>query len=212
MGVYDLKPAFSRKLEPVMRFATRFHPNTVSAFATACSLLAALLLVLAPSTDWLYLLVPPFLFLRIVFNVLDGKVALRRGMQCRTGEMVNEFSDRLNDTIIFGGLALSGVIAPAWVLSALVAMLLVSCLGILAKAAGGSRRFDGPLGKPERMIILGLASIAAFFAPRAGWTAWQGLHGVEAVFLLATWLILVLAVPTLLIRWVRAWREQGPGE
>ena len=121
--------------------------------------------------------------------------------------MVNEFSDRVNDTIIFGALALSGASPLGWTMGALVAVLLVSYLGILPRAAGGSRRFDGPLGKADRMFLLALASLAAFVAPRMGWPAWRGLDEADTVLLFTMWLFIALAVLTIINRWRRGWRD-----
>ena len=204
MVVYGLKPRFRAALRPVLAFASRFHPNTVSGGAVAFALLAALALLLAPGRPWLFLVAPLLFFLRIAANALDGMVAQERGLASPRGEMVNEFSDRVNDTIILAGLAAGGLGDLRLVAAALGATLLVSYLGILPKAAGGSRRYEGPMGKADRMLLLGLACLAA-------WVAVQwGLRWTPAdVMTVALWLWIGLAVVTMAIRWRRAWAEVG---
>lgn len=179
-------------------FASRFHPNTISAMGTVFAVLAAAMLVDAPTRPWMLLLVPLMLFLRIACNALDGMVAVRRDMQSATGEMVNEFSDRLNDTVILAGLALSGLAPAAITLAALVAVLLVSYLGILPRAAGGERNYDGPMGKADRMLVLGAACIVGFIEP-------SGVSA-NAALTFAAALIFAGAVVTIVRRWIRSWR------
>ena len=204
MGIYGLKPRFRAALRPVLAFACRFHPNTVSGAAVSFALLAGLALWQAPARPWLLLAAPALFFLRIAANALDGMVAQERGLASPRGEMVNEFSDRVNDALILAGLAAGGLVHPALSSAALAGALLVSYLGILPKAAGGSRRYDGPLGKADRMLLLGIACVAAWAAVRFGWP-WDAGRVLEA----SLWLWLALVPVTLAIRWRRAWRELG---
>ncbi|MHB1261395.1 MAG: CDP-alcohol phosphatidyltransferase family protein [Thermoplasmatota archaeon] len=207
MVVYGLKPRFRAALRPVLTFACRFHPNAVSGAAVVFAVLAALALWQAPARPWLLLVAPVLFFLRIAANALDGMVAQERGLASPRGEMVNEFSDRVNDTLILAGLAASGFVPPLLAAAVLVATLLVSYLGILPKAAGGSRRYDGPMGKADRMLLLGLACVVAWVATHWG----IGLAAGKAVEV-ALWLCLALLVGTLMVRWAKAWRELGrPG-
>lgn len=204
MAVYGLKPRFRAALRPVLAFACRFHPNTVSLAAVAFAAFAGLALWQAAAHAWLLLAVPPLLFLRIAANALDGMVAQERALASPRGELVNEFSDRVNDTLILAGLAASGLAPGALVAAALAGTLLVSYLGVLPKAAGGSRRYDGPMGKADRMLLLGVACIAAWAAVRFAlpWTP-------GGAFAAALLLWVALAAVTLAVRWTKAWRELG---
>lgn len=191
MAIYALKPAFRRVLRPVHRAMERLHPDAISGLAVLCAAAAAVSLWQAPDHAWLYLLAPVLFFLRIAFNALDGMVAQSRGLASPRGEMVNEFSDRINDTLIFGGLWVSGVAPDLLVGGALVVTLLVSYLGILSRAAGGERRFDGPAGKADRMAIVGVACVVAFFGPR------------DQALSIACGLVIGLGIITLGVRWFR---------
>jgi CDP-diacylglycerol--glycerol-3-phosphate 3-phosphatidyltransferase len=204
VGVYGLKPRFRAALRPVLAFACRFSPNAVSGAAVAFALLAGLGLALSPRWPWLLLAVPVLLFLRIAANALDGMVAQERGLASPRGEMVNEFSDRVNDTLILAGLAAGRLADVRLVAAALAGTLLVSYLGILPKAAGGSRRYDGPLGKADRMLLLGLACVAAWAVVRS-----PGRASPQGAFGAALWLWVALVPVTLAVRWRRAWRELG---
>ncbi len=200
VGAYGLKPAFRRALRPLLAWACRFHPNTVSLFAVLCAAAAGLSLWGAAYWPWLVLVVPPLLFARIAFNALDGMVAQERGMASRRGELVNESSDRLNDALILGGLAASQVPDVALTLGALAAILLVSYLGILPKAAGGPRLYGGPGGKADRMAVVGLGCILAYAVPMASAVTARDVWGWTLAALIA------LACVTAILRWARAWR------
>ena len=205
MGIYGLKPRFRQSLRPVLAFFCRFHPDTVSGFAVLCALAAAVSLGLAGRWPLLLLAAPPLFFLRIAFNALDGMVAQERGLASPRGELVNEFSDRVNDTLILAGLGASGLVDLRLLAAALAVTLLVSYLGILAKAAAGVRLTAGPLGKADRMLLLGLGCVAASLVPR--WTALdigQVLDWTLAAFVL-------LGLVTVANRWRLAWRAADLG-
>jgi phosphatidylglycerophosphate synthase len=112
---------------------------------------------------------------RTALNALDGLVAKRTRTARAWGEVLNEFSDRLADMVLLGGLALAGLAPGLVAASAIVAVLLGSYLGVLSKAAGGPRQYGGVMGKADRMVLLAVAApmalifdaevvITAFFA------------------------------------------------
>jgi CDP-diacylglycerol---glycerol-3-phosphate 3-phosphatidyltransferase len=203
--VYGLKPAFRRALAPTLRMASRFQPNTISALAILFAAGAGACLAFADRWPALLLLTPPLVFLRIACNALDGMVAQARGMATRQGELVNEFSDRVNDALVFGGLALSSLVEPSLALGALAVAFAVSYLGILPKAAGGSRVYTGPFGKADRMLLLGLACVLAYVLPLA--TPWKA----SEVLAWALWAGIALGALTVGLRWRLAWRQlRGP--
>lgn len=203
MVVYGLKPAFRRVLGPVMGAVNRFHPNTVSLFAVLFAAAAGCALAFAEQRPWLLLVTTPLLFLRIACNALDGMVAQARGMASARGELVNEASDRVNDALIFGGLALSGLVPAALALGILALAMAVSYLGILSKAAGGPRLYTGPFGKADRMLILGLGCILAYALPQA-WAV-----APETVLAWTLWASLALGLATLILRGAKAWVALG---
>lgn len=199
MVVYGLKPAFRRALAPFLRLACRFHPNTVSAWAVLFAAAAGAALALAERWPALLLLAPLPLFLRIACNALDGMVAQQRQMASPQGELVNEFSDRVNDGLVFGGLALSGLVEPALALGVLALALAISYLGILPKAAGGPRLYTGPFGKADRMLLLGLGCVLAYVLP-----VWLDLSSSDLLSW-TLWASLVLGSVTVVLRWAKAW-------
>ena len=185
-GIYAIKPTFQRSLHGVedRLVAWQVHPDRLTFLALAVSGLGAACLFLAPLRPELLLVVPFVAVVRTALNALDGMVAVRRGLARPWGEVLNEFCDRLADVLLFGGLALSGATSPLLGGAALVAVLLGSYLGILARAAGGRRQYGGPMGKADRMILLAVATPLGLVLPVE--TVYNGYLAVVLVGVLVT--------------------------
>jgi hypothetical protein len=71
-------------------------------------------------------------------------------------------------------------VRPALALGALAAAELASFVGVSARAAGGRRRYEGPMGKPDRMLVLGAAALAAAASRRPARVLNAGLALIAA--------------------------------
>lgn len=98
--------------------------------------------------------------IRLLCNLFDGMVAVKRGTASRKGELYNEVPDRVSDAAVFVGLGYSagGVIALGYI-AALVCVF-VAYVRTTAKSVGAPNDFCGPMAKPQRMA---LATIVAFY-------------------------------------------------
>jgi phosphatidylglycerophosphate synthase len=178
MGIYAIKPAFQRSLRPIedLLVDRNVHPDAITLGALGLSVAGGVAFAFAAEQPLALLAAPAVALGRTAMNALDGLVAKRTGKARAWGEVLNEFSDRLADVALLGGLALAGF-ADLWLASAaIIAVLLVSYLGILSKAAGGSRQYGGVMGKADRMILLGVAvPLAIFFDANVVITALFGI-------------------------------------
>ncbi len=168
MGIYAIKPAFQRSLRPVedLLVERRVSPDAITLGALGLSAAGGAAFAFAAQQPLALLAAPAVALGRTALNALDGLVAKRTGKARPWGEVLNEFSDRLADVALLGGLALSGLADLRLAAGALVAVLLASYLGILSKAAGGPRQYGGVMGKADRMILLGTAApLAIVFDP-----------------------------------------------
>ena len=165
MGVYDLKPRFRRVLSGLLPALRPVHPDVLTWGALLVSVVAAVLLARSTGRGCVnYLLVPLLLFVRIALNALDGMLAQATGKARPFGEVLNESTDRLSDTALLFGVALSPHSSLAFGAPAIAAVLFSSYVGILGKAVGAGRQYGGVLGKADRMLWLGLACVVAYFA------------------------------------------------
>lgn len=205
MGIYAVKPWFRGRLtgaaDALVR--KRVAADTVTLAGLAASAGGGLAIIVGNSAKVAWLLVPLFALARITANALDGLVAQRSGTARAAGELLNETSDRLADALLILPIAVVDGVAMALPFAAFATAELASFVGITSRAAGGARRYDGPMGKPDRMALVGLASVFAVFAGTPD-TIWEA----------ALVLVIVGAVVTAANRFVRAWREldASPGQ
>ena len=73
--------------------------------------------------------------------------------------------DVLSDAVMFFPLVKLPGVTPGWVLLFIFLALLNEFIGVLTKAATGVRRYDGPMGKSDRAVVLGLTCLLFFFFP-----------------------------------------------
>jgi CDP-diacylglycerol---glycerol-3-phosphate 3-phosphatidyltransferase len=165
LGIYGIKPWFQKQLQPLVKALWNVHPDVLTWSALGVSMLAAVLLYSAYEKPWLAAVAVPFLLLRLMLNALDGMLAKQTGKARAAGEVINELSDRLSDVAIFLSFAFWPDIKLHLVLLAMIAMMIVSYVGILGKAVGAEREYGGMLGKADRMILLAVACIVFAIAP-----------------------------------------------
>lgn len=171
-GIYAIKPMFQKALIPFedALVSAKVHPDAITFAALGVSILGAIALAVSslPGMLWLLCTSPVIAFVRTALNALDGMVATRTGTAHAWGEVLNEFSDRLSDLVIFVGLFLSRQASGPLLVSVVVTVLLSSFMGVLSKAAGAKRQFGGLMGKADRMILFGLMGPLAFLLDQKG--------------------------------------------
>lgn len=98
--------------------------------------------------------------LRLLCNLFDGMVAVEGGFRTKTGELFNEFPDRLSDTFVLLGAGYAGgQYGPTlgWV-AALLAVL-TAYVRALGGAVGVTQSFCGPMAKQQRMAVITFACL-----------------------------------------------------
>lgn len=171
ISVYRLKPAFVALLRPFARglAAVGVTANQVTVAACLLSLLYAALLAYFPAATLLWGLLPVCLFLRMALNVLDGILAREHQQQSRLGALLNEMGDVVADAALFAPLALLPGVPAALVACVIWLALLTEFAGTLGLLIGSSRRYDGPCGKSDRALLLGLAGLLPLLPLPDGW-------------------------------------------
>lgn len=187
MSVYDLKPRFQALLRPLANALARWgvSANAVTILAMAGSLVVGFACIYAWADALLLLLWPAWLFARMALNAIDGMLAREHGMKTPLGGVLNEVGDVVSDTALYLPIAFftAGALWPA-VLFTLGAALTEFC-GVLGKALGGSRRYDGPMGKSDRALLVGALAAATFLFPSL-YKAWPGFLWAAAALTLVT--------------------------
>ena len=178
MSIYELKPKFQNLLRPfaIKLEARGVTANQVTLAACTISVILGLILTALSDYEWLFILIPIWLFVRMALNAIDGMLAREFNQQSRLGGYLNEITDVVSDAALylpfafvypFDGLQIGLII---W-LSALTEF-----CGVLGQVQGKTRRYDGPLGKSDRAFLFGMLGLVYVFAPTLldflYWVAW----------------------------------------
>jgi CDP-diacylglycerol--glycerol-3-phosphate 3-phosphatidyltransferase len=186
-SVYDLKPKFQNLLRPAMNALARagLTPNVVTVTAIVGSILAGVAVSQSAAKPALLLLLPVWLFLRMALNAIDGMMARELGMSTQLGAVLNELGDAISDLGLY--LPLAFVYEPArWpVIAFSIGAVLTEFSGVLGRALGASRHYEGPMGKSDRAFVVGALGLATFLFPRA-LGAWPWIFAVASLLTVAT--------------------------
>ena len=186
ISIYNLKPKFQQLLRPVLDALHNAHitANQITIASIGLSFIIGGFFWFADSHILYYLALPIGLLLRMALNALDGMMARVYNQQSKKGEVLNELGDIVSDVAIFFPLLKFESGAIYLIVLFICLSILNEFAGLMAKAIGGKRRYDGPMGKSDRAFLISIYGILSF--------AWVGFS-VYSIYLF------YLAVPLLLI-------------
>jgi CDP-diacylglycerol--glycerol-3-phosphate 3-phosphatidyltransferase len=185
-----LKNGYLRLVDPVADFFVRagVHPNTITAFGTACTVAASVIFGMGHirTAGW-------FLGLTALFDVLDGTVARRSGKESTFGAFLDSTLDRLADGAVFVGLATfyalsvehGSTLMMLVCMSGLVGALMTSYTRARAEPLGIDAKV-GMVQRPERVVLLS-APQAFFGLALDGWV----LRAVVFIITIGAWITVI---------------------
>ncbi|SDV46146.1 CDP-alcohol phosphatidyltransferase family protein [Chitinasiproducens palmae] len=190
ISIYQLKPKFQSLLRPLVRklHARGVTANQVTLAACAVSLVCGAIVAIAatdvhPAVFWL---IPTWMFVRMALNAVDGMLAREFGQASALGAYFNELCDVIADSALFLPFALLPGVWPAVVVLVTLLAVFTEYAGVMAPLIGGTRRYDGPMGKSDRAFVFGL--LAAGVA--LGWLSFVWLNTAFVLLsLLLAWTI-----------------------
>ena len=170
ISVYQLKPRFQQLLLPILNQLHKKHitANKITLVAIVWSALIGGLLFMSPNHPIYLFFVALGLFIRMALNALDGMMARSFNQQSKLGEVLNELGDVVSDTIIFCALFSFSYASNMLVFLFIVLSIINEFSGVLAKLISGIRRYDGPMGKSDRALLIGLGGLLYFIFPSIG--------------------------------------------
>lgn len=165
ISIYQLKPRFQQALQPVCDFLYRqgFTANQVTIAAILLSAGLGFLFLCYPHAAIVLLLIPIGLLVRMGLNAIDGMMARQYGMESKLGQVLNELGDVLSDLFIILPLAIISTMNSGIIILFAMLTILNEFAGILGQAMGGTRRYDGPMGKSDRALIIGLFCLVGYY-------------------------------------------------
>lgn len=141
----------------------RLTPNRITTIGIILAFLSAFAYAEWQSNT-LYLLLATFLLLLSGFcDALDGVVARLFQETTAFGGFLDSLLDRYADAAVYMGIIIGGLCDVLWGLIAIAGSSLVSYSRARAEAAGVKMESIGLAERAERMIILAVASMIAYF-------------------------------------------------
>ncbi|MFW9983800.1 MAG: archaetidylinositol phosphate synthase [Candidatus Odinarchaeota archaeon] len=154
-----IKDQFKRAFTPVARVIARskIPPNALTLLGPIVATFAA----------WMYIqqqlaLALLLLLLSGFVDALDGAVARATGKTTAFGGVLDSVCDRYSDAIVLIGVILGGWSSSFWGILTIVGSLLVSYTRARAEAAGVQQLGVGIAERPERLIILMVATLLQY--------------------------------------------------
>jgi phosphatidylglycerophosphate synthase len=106
-----------------------------------------------------WLLVGPLCLVWMGINAIDGDLARSTGSSSARGAVLNEVIDRFGDfVLVVAGLA----VAPAWLIGATaLGVFSAEIIALVTWAVLGERVLVGPMGKPDRALVVSIGAALA---------------------------------------------------
>ncbi|MGJ5675789.1 MAG: CDP-alcohol phosphatidyltransferase family protein [Nostochopsis sp.] len=160
-SIYQLKPVFQNQLRPLVnRLATAgVTANQVTVVAIALSSLTGGAIAIWHQREWLLLLVPLALFVRMALNAIDGMLAHEHDMKTPLGAILNELGDVVADAVLYLPFSLIPGISGIFVVPIVILSVISELAGVLGVTTGGKRQYDGPMGKSDRAFVFSLVAL-----------------------------------------------------
>lgn len=183
ISVYDLKIRFQNLLRPICVGMSNIGitANQVTIFAMVLSIIYGGMLCLNIPVFWLGL--PIFLLIRMGLNAIDGMLAREHNMKSKLGMALNELGDIISDIALFVPFIVYSPESSLIIFTFIGVSILTEFCGVLSFMINGERRYDGPMGKSDRAVAIGvLGLLIGLGLSMQGIVAW--------VFLVLTFLCL----------------------
>ena len=145
ISIYKLKTKFQNLLMPICEKLVKLKitPNQITVTTVLLNIIFAGIIYKFSNYNFLYLIVPVFLFLRMALNALDGMIANKFNQKTKIGVFYNEAGDVISDTVFF--------------------YVFLRVIGIIAVMVDNKRHYEGPMGKSDRAFLISLLAIIYFF-------------------------------------------------
>jgi CDP-diacylglycerol--glycerol-3-phosphate 3-phosphatidyltransferase len=185
ISVYQLKPKFQALLQPLLQRLRSWgvSPNLLTLLGILLSLAMGIYALYGDRTIALVLM-PIVLLLRMALNALDGMMARQYNLQSKMGALLNEVGDVVSDIVLYYPLYVLFAMDQIWIMCFLLLSVLNEFAGLLGQALGGARRYEGPMGKSDRALVVGILCLLFLFkAPIYGYLTWIWL----VVYCLLIW-------------------------
>lgn len=190
MSIYALKSRFQNLLRPTVIFLAKkgITANQVTIAACVLSVILGLFLSWRGPSLW-FCLLPLWLFIRMALNAIDGMLAREHNQQSKLGGFLNELCDVIADSALYLPFCFVGAFGQIVMPLIIFLAILSEYAGVMGPLIGGTRRYDGPMGKSDRAFVFGALGL------------WVGLAvNLPSWSIFIAWLVIALLIFTIIKR------------
>ncbi|MBT8172175.1 CDP-alcohol phosphatidyltransferase family protein [Candidatus Bathyarchaeota archaeon] len=137
-------------------------PNHVSVLGLIFAITSAITYYFWRIHPFFLILAPLFMLISGLFDALDGAIARIYRKETKFGGFFDSLLDRYSDAVILCGITIGGLTELQWGLFALMGSLLVSYARARAEAVGVKMESIGVAERPERIILIAVASFLSY--------------------------------------------------
>ncbi|OCG15094.1 CDP-alcohol phosphatidyltransferase family protein [Gilliamella sp. WF3-4] len=189
LSIYQLKPKFQAFLRPYADYlySANITANQVTLMACFGSILIAFIVGRFAAYQWIFGLIPIWMFIRMALNAIDGMLAREYNQKSNLGAYLNEICDVVSDCALLLIFTQINQVDTILVIVIVLLSFLTEYVGVLGLMVGCARRYDGPMGKSDRAFAFSLISlgIATYLLP---------LDWLNILLLLITFLLLITVI------------------
>jgi CDP-diacylglycerol---glycerol-3-phosphate 3-phosphatidyltransferase len=189
LSIYQLKPKFQAFLRPYADYlySANITANQVTLMAGFGSILIAFIVGRFAAYQWIFGLIPIWMFIRMALNAIDGMLAREYNQKSNLGAYLNEICDVVSDCALLLIFTQINQVDTSLVIVIVLLSFLTEYIGVLGLMVGCARRYDGPMGKSDRAFAFSLISlgIATYLLP---------LDWLNILLLLITFLLLITVI------------------
>lgn len=166
ISIYNLKPKFQKLLNPLLNHLNKLNitPNQITIFTILFSTLLGFFVFKSIEEKSYFLIVAFGMLIRMILNALDGMMAKKFSLASKNGEILNEIGDIISDIAIYFPFIYFPIIQIELVFIFILLSVINEFCGVLSKVTRGERRYDGPMGKSDRALLVGIISIMLYFS------------------------------------------------
>ena len=167
ISVYKLKNRFQTLLMPLCKKLHSYNvtPNQITIFTLLYNIVFSYI-ILKVQYKWVILFVPIFFLVRMGLNALDGMIATKFSMKTNLGIFLNELGDIISDIIFFYCffplLKINEFYGFVFILFSIIS----EYVGVVSIQIDGKRHYEGPMGKSDRAVLIGLLALLPFLGVR----------------------------------------------
>jgi CDP-diacylglycerol---glycerol-3-phosphate 3-phosphatidyltransferase len=189
LSIYQLKPKFQAFLRPYADYlySANITANQVTLMAGFGSILIAFIVGRFAAYQWIFGLIPIWMFIRMALNAIDGMLAREYNQKSNLGAYLNEICDVVSDCALLLIFTQINQVDTSLVIVIVLLSFLTEYIGVLGLMVGCARRYDGPMGKSDRAFAFSLISlgIATYLLP---------LDWLNILLLLIIFLLLITVI------------------